>query len=122
MSLRDFEPDYISVRQQDGVTIVGFTLSGLTEEANIDQVGHELFGLVEQYNCLKMVVSLKGVIYITSSGLGKLITLHRKMHRLQGQVAFCEVEPVVEDILKTSRLFTYFLITPDVDSGIAAVK
>lgn len=122
MSLRGFMPDYITVREQDGVTVVGFALSSLTEDSNIDQVGQELFALVEQYDCRKLVVSLKGVIYITSSGLGKLITLHRKMHRLQGQVAYCEVEPVVEDILKTSRLFNYFVITPDVNSGVASVK
>lgn len=122
MSLRGFMPDYISVREQDGVTIVGFTLSSLTEESNIDQVGHELFALVEQFDCRKLVVSLKDVIYITSSGLGKLITLHRKMHRLNGRVAYCDVEPVVEDILKTSRLFNYFMITPTIDAGVAAVK
>jgi anti-sigma B factor antagonist len=115
-------PDYISVREHDGVTVVGFTLSSLTEEANIDQVGHELFALIEQYDCRKLVVSLKGVIFITSSGLGKLITLHRKMHRLKGQVAYCDVEPVVEDILKTSRLFNYFVITPDVNSAVDAVR
>jgi anti-sigma B factor antagonist len=115
-------PDYLSVREQDGVTIVGFTLSSLTEESNIDQVGQELFSLVEQFDCRSLVVSLRGVIYITSSGLGKLITLHRKMHRLKGQVAYCEVEPVVEDILKTSRLFNYFVITPDVQSAVESVR
>ncbi len=122
MSLRGFMPDYLSVREHDGVTIVGFTLSSLTEESNIDQVGQELFSLVEQFDCRRLVVSLRGVIYITSSGLGKLITLHRKMHRLKGQVAYCEVEPVVEDILKTSRLFNYFVITPDVQSAVESVR
>ena len=56
----------------------------LTEDVNLEQFGHELFALVEQFGCRRVVVNLKEVRMVTSAGLGKMITLHRKMHRHQG--------------------------------------
>ncbi|RMG37174.1 MAG: anti-sigma factor antagonist [Planctomycetota bacterium] len=108
MSLDEFAPAYLRLSQDGDVVVVSFTVPQLNEEENIEQLGRELFALVEQFGCRKVAVSLLGVDYITSSAIGKLITLHRKLHRNNGRLVLCDVTGEVENVLRTSKLLSYF--------------
>ena len=118
----EFHPRYFTLDERDGVTVVAFTSSHLTDEENIEQLGHEMFALVEQFNCRRVVVSLAPVEFLTSSVLGKLITLHRRLHRQNGRLAICDIRPPVADVLHTSRLISYFSTCLDVDSAVAMLN
>lgn len=120
MTFSDFHSEYLALDQQGEVTVARFTVPRLTEEVNLEQVGHELFALIEQLDCRKLVVRLDDLDYVTSSGLGKLIALHRRMHRERGNVVFCAPQPAVSDILKTSKLNTYFQIKESLPSAVEA--
>ena len=119
MSPSKSEFDYMRVEERDGGVVVRFTVPVLSEEINLEHLGHELFALIDRSNCRKLAVDMKGVRYLTSSGLGKLITLHRKMHRQQGVVVFCDIEESVLEILRSSRLNTYFRIVANLDAALA---
>ena len=121
MPLGEFTPKYLHLKQSDDVVIVGVAVDLLTEESNLEQFGHELFALVEQFGCRRMVVNLSEVRMVTSAGLGKMITLHRKMHRHQGCVVFCNLQAAVEEVLRTSRLITYLQVASDVEAALAAL-
>jgi len=122
MNKCDFEPTYLEITDREDVAVVAFRVPFLSEDYNLEQLGHELFVLVEQCGCRRLVVSLRDIQYTTSSGLGKLITLHRKLHRLGGQVAFCDLRPRILETMQMSKLDTYFQITPDVETAVAAVS
>lgn len=122
MSLNEFSPKYLRISQQQDAVIVDVGVSLLTEEVNIEQFGHELFALVEQFGCRKLVVNMGTVQLVTSAGLGKMITLHRKMHRHKGQVIFCHLTKPVEDVLETSRLITYLVVTPNVETALNTLQ
>ena len=92
-----------------------------TEDVNLEHFGHELFALVEQFGCRRVIVNLNEVRMVTSAGLGKMITMHRKMHRHKGTVVFCRLTEAVENVLKTSRLITYLQVAADVDGALAAL-
>lgn len=119
MSSSKSDYDYMQVEQRDDAYIVRFTVPLLSEEINLEQMGYELFALIDRIACRKLAVSLRGVKYMTSSGLGKLITLHRKMHRQQGVVVFCDIEEPVHDILRSSKLNTYFRIVDNLDTALS---
>ena len=121
MSLSEFTPKYLRLEQADDAVVVGVAVDLLTEDVNLEQFGHELFALVEQFGCRRLVVNLGAVRMVTSAGLGKLITLHRKMHRHRGSVFFCHLQEAVEDVLRTSRLITYLQVAPDVAAALAAL-
>src|SRR4051812_931640 len=57
VNLGEFQPEYLIVAPADDVAVVRFTVPRLTEEINLEQVGHELCTLIEQHGCRKMVVS-----------------------------------------------------------------
>ena len=120
-SISEFAPKFLTLQQADDAVVVGVGVQLLTEDVNLDQFGHELFALVEQFGCRRLVVNLNEVQMVTSAGLGKLITLHRKMHRHKGTVYFCHLQEAVEDVLRTSRLITYLQVAPDVAAALAAL-
>jgi anti-sigma B factor antagonist len=120
-SINEFAPKYLRLEMADDIVIVGVGVDLLTEDVNLDQFGHELFALVEQFGCRRVVVNLSDVRMVTSAGLGKLITMHRKMHRHQGAVIFCNLQSAVADVLRTSRLITYLQVADDVKAALAAL-
>jgi anti-sigma B factor antagonist len=124
VSLSEFTPKYLRLQPAQGddeTVIVGVAVELLTEDVNLEQFGHELYALVEQFGCRRLVVNLQAVRVVTSAGLGKMISLHRKMHRHEGHVVFCHVQKEVEEVLRTSRLITYLTVATDVDAALAAL-
>jgi len=123
-SISEFLPKYLRLQPAEGddeAIIVVVPIEMLTEDVNLEQFGHELYALVEQFGCRRLIVNLQAVRVVTSAGLGKMITLHRKMHRHEGQVVFCHVQKEVEEVLRTSRLITYLTVADDVDAALAVL-
>ena len=112
-------PAYLKLEEHGDVLVVAFTMRMLNDEENIEQLGQELFSLVEQSNWLKLVLDLSNVDYLTSSVIGKLITLHRKLHRCQGKMVLIGLTEGVDAILRTSKLLTYFAVAESRDAAIA---
>lgn len=111
MSLfQPFHSSYMDVEPRDAMALVRIKKTRLTEEENIEQFGHELANLAEHYGYEKVVLNMEPVIYLTSSILGKIITLHRKMHRKQGQLILCQLTPEVRQVVEASGLKAYFNI------------
>lgn len=75
MSSGEFKPRYLLLEQRGEITVATLRISLLSEDINLEQFGHELFALVEQAGCRKLVVNLKEVQMVTSAGLGKMIAL-----------------------------------------------
>lgn len=121
MTAEDFQPAYLRFQQTDNLLEAEFTVSSLTEDLNIDQLGQELFTLLDRSGCLRMIVSLEQVDYVTSAALGKLITLHRRLHRQEGRLVLYGVHGSVTDVLETSRLLDYFHIADDREAALAQV-
>jgi anti-sigma B factor antagonist len=116
--LADFDPLYFSIREERGVAVAGFKMSQITEEENIEQLGHELFSLTDQFGCRKLVLDMRGVEYITSAVIGKLISLHRRMHRSGGSLVLCNLGTKLREVLRTSRLIDYFQSAETVDDAV----
>ncbi|MDA0587681.1 MAG: STAS domain-containing protein [Planctomycetota bacterium] len=110
MDLSEFHPRYFEAAEQDGLVVVTFSVSHINDEENIEELGHEVFALVDQFGFRKVALSMANVEYITSSVVGKIITLHRKLHWLDGQLVVCDLTPGVHEILSASRLLTYFSV------------
>ena len=118
MTLSEYQPAFLTIEQHGTVVVARLTRPQLSEEDNIDQMAHELVTLIDQYQCLQLALSLGTVEYITSAALGKLIHVHRKLHRLDGRLVMCDVQTSVAEILKTSRLDQYFHIADNCEQAL----
>ncbi len=120
--ITDYEPSYFDLEVDNEIAVASFHKDQFTEEDNLEQFGNELFALVDQYHFRKVILNLSPVQYVTSSVLGKLITLHRKLGRNEGQLVICEIHKDLENVLRTSKLMTYFTTTTDIPAAKAALK
>lgn len=121
MTLSEFRSSYLTVEERDSAVVARFTRSHLSEEDNIEQMGHELVSLIEQYQCRRLVLSLEHLTFITSSALGKLISLHRRLHRKEGRMVMCDIHGPVAEVLRTSRLYDYFTTANNTEEALAAM-
>lgn len=122
MGLSEFKPRYFKLTEHDDIVVAKFGIAQINDEENIEELGHELFAVVDQYDFQKVVLDLSGVQYITSSVVGKMITLHRKLHRLNGQLVLCNLTKGVEDVLSASRMLSYFSHAPTDQEAIDLLK
>ena len=84
MSLHDFKPVHFTIEERPPVVLAIMVRSSLSEEDNIEEFGSELNQLVDNYGCQWLVLDLGKVSLLTSSAVGKLIVLHRTLHRRNG--------------------------------------
>lgn len=120
--LTDFDPVYFRLDIDGDIAVATFQKEQFTEEDNLEQFGDDLFALVDQYQFRKVILQLTPVRFVTSSVLGKFITLHRKLGRKDGQLVLCNIHHDLEDVLNTSRLLTYFKTANDLSVAKATLK
>jgi anti-sigma B factor antagonist len=101
----------------DGAVVVTFVRQQLTDEDNIEQLGEALFSLLEKDAQLRIILDLSQLDYVTSSVLGKFITLHRRLRRQGGALALCGLQPNVRETLRASRLLDYFQTADSVEAA-----
>ena len=114
-----FESHYFTFQVIGGVVAARCLMSNLSDEENIDPVGQELLTLVDKYECRRIILDLSDVEYMTSAMVGKMIRIHRQMHRDNGKLVLCQLHPTVYEILHTSKLLTYFNVANSVEEAVA---
>ena len=112
---------HIRTSEQNGITLIEFNLVDLVDEETIQDAGDELLKVIEAPECQKLVLSFQGVRMLSSAALGKLITVHRRMHRKEGKVLFCDLSETVLDVLHACRLDSFFSLSGDRDEALAAL-
>lgn len=117
MTSADFAPTYFSLESDGELAVARFAVPRLTDEDNIEQLGHELIAIVEKLQHRRVILDLKSIEYATSSVIGKWIMLHRKLDREGGKMVLCGVNPTLADILGTAKLLDYFTVTDSPDAA-----
>ena len=75
----------IDVADVGEVSVVQFKDRKILDESNIQEMGRELFELVEQKRA-KILLNFMNVEFLSSAALGKLITLDKKLKAAKGQL------------------------------------
>ena len=92
------------------VTIITFVDKKILDETNIQDIGDELFELVEKHYKIKLLLNFESVEYLSSAALGKLITLNKKVKAENGKLKLCAVRPQIYDVFKITKLNKLFEI------------
>ncbi|MBM3420036.1 MAG: STAS domain-containing protein [Bacteroidetes bacterium] len=82
-----------------------------------DEIRKEVSGMFEN-GTSRMVINLKGVKYIDSSGFGCLLAITRSAKNNFGTVIFCNIEPEVQKVLEMLHLHTVFNICSSLEESI----
>ncbi len=112
----------IDVSKLGDVTVVKFVDKKILDEASIQELGVELFGLVEQDNRKAILLNFANVEFLSSAALGKLITLDRKAKTHKGRLKLCEIRPEILEVFHITKLNKVFDIRKDESEAIAAFQ
>lgn len=100
------------------VTVVNFIDRKILDEQNIQIIGEQLFSLVEQEQCKKLLLNFQNVEYLSSAALGKLITLHKKVQGAGGKLVLCSIDAQIREVFEITKLDKLFKIKKDEQEGL----
>lgn len=95
------------------VTIVNFNETMILDTLQIDKIGQELYALVDERACRKIILDFEKVKMLSSSTLGVLITLRKKSEAIKGTVVMCSMKKELLQIFKITKLEKLFKHYPN---------
>ena len=110
----------LEVQEVGDVTVVRFVDRKILDEANIQELGKELFQLVEEENRQKLLLNFSSVEFLSSAALGKLITLDKKVKAASGKLKFSNIRPEIFEVFAITKLNKLFDIKEDEADALAA--
>jgi anti-sigma B factor antagonist len=110
----------INIEKRDKIDIVTFTIDRINALIT-DDLRDEMARLF-QNGTTKVIISLKGVKYIDSSGFGWLLSIMKSARNNYCILKFASPEPAVMEVLKTLCLDTVFDIYNDLDECIRSLR
>lgn len=90
------------------VTVVNFADASILDAQQVQQIGQELFDLVDQQARRKIILDFENVRFLSSSALGVLITLRRKADAIKARVVFCNLRDDLRKVFKITNLEKMF--------------
>ena len=103
----------INVEEIGGVTVARFVDKKILDETNIQNIGAQLFALVEEDGRKKILLDFENVEYLSSAALGKLITMDKKVKSAGGTLKLCSVRPEIYEVFAITKLNKVFDIQED---------
>jgi anti-sigma B factor antagonist len=109
----------LDIEQIGDVTVAKFIDKKILDENNIQVIGNELFGLVEEDGRKKIILDFSSVEYLSSAALGKLITMDKKVKAAGGKLRLCAIRPDIYEVFAITRLNKLFDIRDDQEAALA---
>lgn len=112
----------LEVAEVGDVTVVRFKDRKILDEVFIQEMGQELFQLVEEDNRSKLLLNFSSVDFLSSAALGKLITLDKKVKAHSGKLKLSNIRPEIYEVFAITKLNKLFDIQDDEAMALAAFQ
>ena len=111
---------HLDVSEVGDVTVVRFRDHKIIEDINIQELGQEMFRLVEADGRDRLLLDFASVEFLSSAALGKLITLDKKMKAHGGTLKLSNIRPEIYEVFAITKLNRLFDIRKDEADALAA--
>jgi anti-sigma B factor antagonist len=109
----------LDVNEVGDVTVVRFRDHKIVEDLNIQELGLEMFQLVEKDRRAKLLLNFSLVEFLSSAALGKLITLDKKVKAHGGLLKLSNIRPEIFEVFAITKLNRLFDIKEDEADALA---
>ena len=116
------ETPKFNLRHEGGVAIVTLLERKILGEVEVQRLGEQLYALVDQEGCKKILISFRQVQYLSSEANGKLITLNKKLNRADGRLILCEINPQIFEMFELTKLNKLFDIQKSEADGLNVLR
>lgn len=100
----------IDVSESANVSVVRFKDQKIIDPEAIQELGQELFDLVENEDRKKLVLNFSNVEFLSSAALGKLITFEKKTKRRDAELILTNISPEIYQVFAITNLDKLFKI------------
>ncbi len=115
------KPD-ISVQYTDSANVVTFLKEKILEEKDIRRLEESIFPVIERSENIHLVLDFSNVQFLSSSVLGLLLKISKKIYERNSRLALCNINPKIYEIFKITRLNKIFEIYEDIDSAVQGLS
>lgn len=105
--------NHLEISTDGDITVVRFADGKILDASNIEELGAQLFNLVEKENRKKLLLNFQNVEFLSSAALNKLIILDKKTKGASGKLKLCSLRPEILEVFVITRLNQLFEITED---------
>lgn len=111
----------IEVSESASVTVVRFKDSKIIDPEAIQELGAELFDLIEREEREKLLLNFADVEFLSSAALGKLITFEKKAKRSGAKLVLTNISPEIFQVFAITNLDKLFTIKDTEADGLAVL-
>ncbi|MFO1064008.1 MAG: STAS domain-containing protein [Pirellulales bacterium] len=98
----------ITVSAVGDLALVRFLDRKIVDPANIEEVGDEMFQLVEKDKFKNIILNFDGVEFLGSAALNKLIMMEKKVKASGGKLRLCALRAEIMEVFTITRLTKVF--------------
>jgi len=106
----------INIEKKDKIDVISFSVNKINALI-VDEIREEILKVFDNSNS-KVIIDLKGVEYIDSSGFGCFLSVMKAARNNYSILKFANPEPRVTELFETLHLQTVFQIYSDLDTCI----
>jgi anti-anti-sigma factor len=106
----------INIEKRDKIEVISFTINSINALVS-DEIREEILKVFNNSNS-RVIIDLKGVEYVDSSGFGCFLSVMRAARNNYSTLKFVNPEPKVTELFQTLNLNSVFQIYNDMDSCI----
>jgi anti-sigma B factor antagonist len=110
----------INIEKRDKIDILSFTINKINALIT-DEIREEVNKLSSTSNS-KIIIDLKGVEYIDSSGFSCLLSIMKSVRNNYGVIKFANPDPKVMELFEMLHLNTVFQIFDDLDTCLRSFR
>lgn len=100
----------ITVSAVGDLALVRFLDRKIVDPTNIEEVGDELFQLVEKDKFKNVILNFDSVDFLGSAMLNKLIMMDKKVKGASGKLRLCCLKPEIMEVFTITKLNRVFVI------------
>src|SRR3954453_15261193 len=110
---------HFTVHPFEKFSVVEFRTPSLMDPIMLEDIGKELYRLVDEEDRRKLLLDFGRVQYLSSQGIGIVLTLNKKLAQLKhSKMVLCGVGPKLMELLKITRLDRILTVKPTQQEGV----
>ena len=100
----------IKVEYVKEAVVVTLLLKKILEQGDIQAMQDSIMPLIDENQGIKLVIDFSNVEFLSSSVLGLLIKISKKVYEKAGELRLCSISAKIDEIFKITRLDKVFEI------------
>ena len=112
----------LSIKFFGPIVVATLTDEKILDEQQLQSLEGSFIPLIEQNDKIKLIIDFGKVQFLTSSVLGLLIRISKKVYEAEGVLRLCSINPKILEVFKITRLDKIFEIFPSADDAAVGLK